>query len=35
VDVDHTLLANRFEEEINSFVKSGLEKQLANPNLML
>jgi hypothetical protein len=29
VDVEHTLLTKKFEEEANSLVKSGLEKQLA------
>jgi hypothetical protein len=27
VDADHTLLANKFEEKVNSFVKSSLERQ--------
>jgi len=29
VDVEHTLLTKKFEEEVNSLVKSSLEKQLA------
>ncbi len=35
MDANHTLLAKKFEEEVNSFVKSGLERQLAKkrPNV--
>ncbi len=35
MDVEHTLLTKKFEEEVNSLVKSGLEKQLAKkwPNV--